>query len=81
MRPGKVCVFCRFGFAETTVKEEIEKAVKALDSKEINGRRLRVRAAGDKEKKPGDPGYKEKEKDGECKIAFNSLELMSSGRI
>ena len=36
--------------------------MKALDSKEINGRRLRVRAAGDKEKKPGDPGYKDKEK-------------------
>ena len=53
---------CRFGFAETTGKEEIEKAVKALDSKELHGRRLRVRAAGDKEKKPGDPGYKEKEK-------------------
>ena len=35
--------------------------MKALDSKEINGRRLRVRAAGDKEKKPGDPGYKDKE--------------------
>jgi hypothetical protein len=32
--------------------------VKALDSKEINGRRLRVRAAGDKEKKPGDAGYR-----------------------
>merc|ERR1719151_540169 len=51
-----------FGFAETIGKEEIEKAVKALDSKELHGRRLRVRAAGDKEKKPGDPGYKEKEK-------------------
>merc|ERR1719264_2161043 len=50
-----------FGFAETTGKEEIEKAVKALDSKELHGRRLRVRAAGDKEKKPGDPGYKDKE--------------------
>lgn len=36
--------------------------MKALDSKDLQGRRLRVRAAGDKEKKPGDPGYKEKEK-------------------
>ena len=60
--PDCASFFCRFGFAETTGKEEIDKAVKALDSKEINGRRLRVRAAGDKEKKPGDPGYKEKEK-------------------
>ncbi len=53
-------IFHRFGFAETINREEIEKAVKALDSKEINGRRLRVRAAGDKEKKPGDSGYREK---------------------
>lgn len=33
----------RFAFAETTSADEIEKAVRALDSKEINGRRLIVR--------------------------------------
>ena len=36
---------------ETENKEEIEKAVKAMDSKEISGRRLRVRSAKDKDKK------------------------------
>jgi RNA recognition motif-containing protein len=41
----------RFAFAETENKEEIERAVKALDSKEIAGRRLRVRSAKDKDKK------------------------------
>ena len=40
-----------FAFAETENKEEIEKAVKAMDSKEIAGRRLRVRSAKDKDKK------------------------------
>ena len=33
----------------------IEKAVDSMDSKEVNGRRLRVRSAGDKEpRKPGE---------------------------
>uniref|UniRef100_A0A0K2TSQ7 RRM domain-containing protein n=1 Tax=Lepeophtheirus salmonis TaxID=72036 RepID=A0A0K2TSQ7_LEPSM len=46
-----------FAFAETTSKSEIQKAIAAMDSKEINGRRLRVRAAGDK-----DPPKKDKPK-------------------
>lgn len=41
----------RFAFAETISEEEVQKAVKAMDSNEINGRRLRVRSAGDKDKK------------------------------
>lgn len=44
----------RFAFAETENKAEIEKAIEAMDSKEINGRRLRVRSAGDKEPRPTD---------------------------
>ena len=32
-------------------QEEVAKAVKAMDSQEINGRRLRVRSAADKDKK------------------------------
>ena len=39
-----------FAFAETISTDEIRKAVSAMDSMEINGRRLRVRAAGDKDK-------------------------------
>ena len=40
-----------FAFAETVSQEEVAKAVKAMDSQEINGRRLRVRSAADKDKK------------------------------
>merc|ERR1712241_696658 len=40
-----------FAFAETTSEEEIQKAIKALDSKEIHGRRLRVRSSKDKDEK------------------------------
>merc|ERR1712156_434997 len=40
-----------FAFAETTSEEEIQKAIKALDSKEIHGRRLRVRSSKDKDGK------------------------------
>ncbi len=41
-----------YAFAETTSKVEVDKAVDALDSKEIDGRRLRVRSAKDKDKGP-----------------------------
>ena len=41
----------RFAFAETESKEEIEKAMRALDSKEIAGRRLRVRSAKNRDGK------------------------------
>ena len=44
-------LFGRFAFAETISQEEVAKAVKAMESKEINGRRLRVRSAADKDKK------------------------------
>lgn len=37
-----------FAFAETSSEEEIQKAIKAIDSKEIQGRRLRVRSSKDK---------------------------------
>merc|ERR1711953_436835 len=37
-----------FAFAETSSEEEIQKAIKAMDSKEIHGRRLRVRSSKDK---------------------------------
>merc|ERR1712223_2008189 len=40
-----------FAFAETTSEEEIQKAIKAMDSKEIHGRRLRVRSSKDKDRK------------------------------
>lgn len=40
-----------FAFAETSSEEEIQTAVKALDSKEIHGRRLRVRSSKDKDNK------------------------------
>ena len=40
-----------FAFAETKSKEEVAKAVKLMDSQEINGRRLRVRSSHAKEKK------------------------------
>merc|ERR1712241_531237 len=40
-----------FAFAETTSDEQIAKAIKALDSKEIHGRRLRVRSSKDKDRK------------------------------
>merc|ERR1712012_752317 len=38
-----------FAFAETSSEEEIQKAIKAMDSKEIHGRRLRVRSSKDKD--------------------------------
>ena len=44
-------LFGRFAFAETISQEEVAKAVKAMESTEINGRRLRVRSAADKDKK------------------------------
>ena len=37
-------------------QEEVAKAVKAMDSQEINGRRLRVRSAADKDKKGSGSG-------------------------
>merc|ERR1719220_245664 len=40
-----------FAFAETSSEAEIQTAVKALDSKEIHGRRLRVRSSKDKDNK------------------------------
>jgi len=40
-----------FAFAETTSEDEIQKAIKAMDSKEIHGRRLRVRSSKDKDRK------------------------------
>ena len=43
-------VFFRFAFAETSSEEEIQKAIKAMDSKEIHGRRLRVRSSKDKDR-------------------------------
>ena len=43
--------FSRFAFAETSSEEEIQKAIKAMDSKEIHGRRLRVRSSKDKDRK------------------------------
>lgn len=39
-----------FAFAETSSEEEIQKAIKAMDSKEIHGRRLRVRSSKDKDR-------------------------------
>ena len=42
--------FSSFAFAETDSQAEVDKAIKAMDSKEIKGRRLRVRAAGDTDK-------------------------------
>merc|ERR1719210_2432791 len=39
-----------FAFAETDNEEEIQKAIKAMDSKEIHGRRLRVRSSKDKDR-------------------------------
>ena len=41
-------LFFRFAFAETSSEEEIQKAIKGMDSKEIQGRRLRVRSSKDK---------------------------------
>lgn len=46
----KTLIF-RFAFAETTGEDEIQKAIKAMDSKEIHGRRLRVRSSKDKDRK------------------------------
>ena len=43
-------LFCRFAFAETNCEEEIQKAIKTMDSKEIHGRRLRVRSSKDKDR-------------------------------
>jgi len=40
-----------FAFAETSSEEEVQKAIKAMDSKEIHGRRLRVRSSKDKDDK------------------------------
>jgi len=40
-----------FAFAETSSEEEIQKAIKAMDSKEIQGRRLRIRSSKDKDRK------------------------------
>merc|ERR1719259_1016118 len=40
-----------FAFAETVSQEEVQKAVKSMESVEISGRRLRVRSAADKDKK------------------------------
>jgi len=40
-----------FAFAETSSEVEIQTAIKALDSKEIHGRRLRVRSSKDKDNK------------------------------
>lgn len=53
----KVWTIFRFAFAETDTKEEIEKAVGKMDGLEINGRRLRVRSAGDKEPKNSNDLY------------------------
>jgi len=39
-----------FAFAETNCEEEIQKAIKTMDSKEIHGRRLRVRSSKDKDR-------------------------------
>lgn len=50
--PNNTINISRFAFAETKSADEIKKAVKAMDSIEIRGRRLRVRAAGDKDPKP-----------------------------
>jgi RNA recognition motif-containing protein len=47
-----------FAFAETKSKEEVAKAVKLMDSQEINGRRLRVRSSHAKEKKDQDASPK-----------------------
>lgn len=49
-----------FAFAETKSKEEVAKAVKLMDSQEINGRRLRVRSSHAKEKKDQDASPKRK---------------------
>merc|ERR1712088_671241 len=49
-----------FAFAETKSKEEVAKAVKLMDSQEINGRRLRVRSSHAKEKKDQDVSPKRK---------------------
>jgi len=40
-----------FAFAETTSMDMVQKAIKAMDGKEINGRRLRVRGSKDCDKK------------------------------
>ena len=47
----KTFSYFSFAFAETTSEEEIQKAIKAMDSKEIHGRRLRVRSSKDKDRK------------------------------
>jgi len=49
-----------FAFAETKSKEEVAKAVKLMDSQEINGRRLRVRSSHAKEKKDQETSPKRK---------------------
>ena len=45
-----------FAFAETVSQEEVQKAVKSMESVEISGRRLRVRSAADKDKKTASAG-------------------------
>jgi len=45
-----------FAFAETVSQEEVQKAVKSMESVEISGRRLRVRSAADKDKKTSSAG-------------------------
>ncbi len=50
----KTC--CSYAFAETDSKEEIEKAVKAMDNKLIQGRYLRVRSAANRSRDGGGGG-------------------------
>lgn len=45
-----------FAFAETVSQEEVQKAVKSMESVEISRRRLRVRSAADKDKKTSSAG-------------------------
>ena len=44
-------IFFRFAFAETDSTEEVEKAKRMMEGKEIEGRKLRVRSSKDSDKK------------------------------
>ncbi len=48
----QIPIFVRFAFAETDCKEEIDKAVRAMDNKVILGRYLRVRSAASRSSGP-----------------------------
>ena len=40
-----ISIWFRFSFAEAPNMDEVEKAIKSMDGKEIEGRRLRVRGS------------------------------------